>query len=287
MANKMISGFLRDDATLALVVSGGAGGAVDAASVTSTATGDVSATNVQAAIAELASEKQPTSAKGQANGYASLDGSTKVPTAQIPTITAAMVAADVATQAELDLVEVGDRPLWRPSDNNLLYASIDPGLGAGGTAPGAGVAHLVRIPLPKSGTVSTIHWAVFTAGATTANAILGLYSNTGTLIAKTADQSTPMNTTGTKSATLTAEAGQSLSLVSAGINDFIYGAFVIGSAGTMPQLFRGSSNFQNMGQVAADKFRVGTTGTGQTTLPASVTTTALTGGSGMYVLGLS
>lgn len=42
--------------------------------------------------------------KGVANGVASLDGSALVPLAQIPTITAAKVAADVATQAELDAV---------------------------------------------------------------------------------------------------------------------------------------------------------------------------------------
>ena len=67
----------------------GTGGAavwttLTATDVASTATGDVAATTVQAAIAELASEKQAVSAKGAASGYASLDATTKVPVAQLP-----------------------------------------------------------------------------------------------------------------------------------------------------------------------------------------------------------
>ncbi len=64
----------------------GAPGATVASGVTSTATGDVSATTVQGAIAELASEKQPISAKGAASGYAPLDSGSKVPLANLPII---------------------------------------------------------------------------------------------------------------------------------------------------------------------------------------------------------
>src|SRR5262245_20803966 len=61
-----------------------ADGSHSASLIGSTATGDVAATNVQAAIAELASEKQAISAKGTANGYASLDGAGLVRAAQLP-----------------------------------------------------------------------------------------------------------------------------------------------------------------------------------------------------------
>ena len=64
--------------------TGLATGAHAATAISSAATGDVAATTVQAAIAELAAEKQAVSAKGQANGYASLDASSLVPDAQIP-----------------------------------------------------------------------------------------------------------------------------------------------------------------------------------------------------------
>lgn len=64
--------------------TGQAAGAHAATAISSTATGDVAATTVQAAIAELAAEKQAISAKGAVNGYASLDASGLVPTAQLP-----------------------------------------------------------------------------------------------------------------------------------------------------------------------------------------------------------
>ena len=59
-------------------------GDILASGVTVTPVGTVAATDVQSAIQELDSEKQATSAKGQANGYAALDATTQVPIAQIP-----------------------------------------------------------------------------------------------------------------------------------------------------------------------------------------------------------
>lgn len=56
----------------------------DAGDITNVPSGNIAATTVQAAINELDSEKQAISEKGQANGYASLDGAGKVPVAQLP-----------------------------------------------------------------------------------------------------------------------------------------------------------------------------------------------------------
>jgi hypothetical protein len=64
--------------------TGQAAGAHAATAISSTATGQIAATTVQAAIIELEAEKQAVSAKGVANGYASLDASALVPDAQIP-----------------------------------------------------------------------------------------------------------------------------------------------------------------------------------------------------------
>src|SRR5689334_19752964 len=59
MTSSMTGGFLRDDTTGALVVSGGTGGgtATDAASVTVTPAGGIASTDVQAALEELDTEK--------------------------------------------------------------------------------------------------------------------------------------------------------------------------------------------------------------------------------------
>ena len=55
-----------------------------ASEVPNTPAGNIAATDVQAAINELDTEKQALSEKGQANGYASLDAGGLVPAAQLP-----------------------------------------------------------------------------------------------------------------------------------------------------------------------------------------------------------
>lgn len=57
---------------------------VPGANITNTPAGNIAATNVQAALNELDSEKQAISQKGVANGYASLDSGGKVPVSQLP-----------------------------------------------------------------------------------------------------------------------------------------------------------------------------------------------------------
>lgn len=110
-------------------------GAGDAASIESTATGDVAATNVQGAIAELASEKQASSAKGQANGYASLDAGAKVPTVQLPDLSGTY-------QAKTEKAQVNG------------YPSLD----AGGKVP------LAQLPAMSGGGVDYIGaWGAGTA----------------------------------------------------------------------------------------------------------------------------
>jgi len=55
-----------------------------ATNITNTPSGNIASTNVQSALNELDTEKQALSEKAQPNGYASLDGSGKVPIAQLP-----------------------------------------------------------------------------------------------------------------------------------------------------------------------------------------------------------
>lgn len=57
---------------------------LDAEDIPNTPAGNIAATNVQTALNELDTEKQAVSEKGMANGYAGLDGSGKVPVAQLP-----------------------------------------------------------------------------------------------------------------------------------------------------------------------------------------------------------
>lgn len=70
-----------------------------ASEVPNTPAGNIAATNVQAALNELDTEKQAISEKGVANGYASLDESGLVPTAQLPSYVDDVL--EVATYAAL------------------------------------------------------------------------------------------------------------------------------------------------------------------------------------------
>lgn len=129
------------------------------------------------------------------------------PTAPTPAATDADTS--VATTAF-----VGARaPIWTPADNGLVAVTFDPRLSrtaVGGISSGWLVAERVRVGAPA--TVADLIWWISVLGATLSNCYAGLYSGSGTLIAKTADQSAVWTSTGRKVMALTAEAGQSLAL---------------------------------------------------------------------------
>lgn len=131
-----------------------------AAAISVTPTGNIASTDLQAALAELDSEKQATSEKGQANGYASLDGTGKVPSSQIPSptnllavvqdttsVTASIgtsFAAIDATHAKVTftaptsgkvLVEVSGGYLDIPGQADIYVALYEGGVQVAGTAP--------------------------------------------------------------------------------------------------------------------------------------------------------
>lgn len=87
-SNKIVVSTINDGADEDLQINIGSDvfdKSVDTASnVINTPSGNISSTTVQAAINELDAEKQSLSEKGQANGYASLDATGKVPAGQLP-----------------------------------------------------------------------------------------------------------------------------------------------------------------------------------------------------------
>jgi hypothetical protein len=87
-----------------------ANGDYTASQITNVPAGTIAAVTVQAALNELDSEKQAVSAKGNANGYASLDASGKVPNAQLPAlaITDVYTVASQAAMLALSTAEQGD-----------------------------------------------------------------------------------------------------------------------------------------------------------------------------------
>jgi len=93
----------KTDITAAVTSFEGRTGAITAQSddysadqITYTPAGNLAATDAEGAINELDSEKQAVSEKGQANGYAGLDGNGEVPQAQLPSAALASAEADLA-----------------------------------------------------------------------------------------------------------------------------------------------------------------------------------------------
>jgi hypothetical protein len=78
-----------------------------------------------------------------------------------------------------------------PQDQNLLAWTYDPVLQTASTAPGAGVLNLIRVPVYRACPVSSILLEVVGAGSglTSGQNAVGLYGAGGTLIGKSADQS--------------------------------------------------------------------------------------------------
>lgn len=157
--------------------------------------------------------------------------------------------------------------------NGLLGWTFDPAIPSGSTlTPAAGVLNLFRVPWTTTQTVTNIVGAVVTAGATVANAFLGIYNETGLLLAQSADISATLQSTGTK--TIPLASPTSIPATSSG---FVWVGLLIGSAGTFPTFPRGgfTGNFINLGTTAATS-RAGSYSTGQTALPTPLTPASIT-----------
>lgn len=155
---------------------------------------------------------------------------------------------------------------WQPQDHALKAWTQDPaGCGSTGSASTAGVIYLSKVLLRNAGTVSNLYYTVTTAGSglTAGQNLVGLYDSTGTKLVEAADQTTPMSSTGTKTAAITSQA------LAAGS----YYIALLTNGTTPPQFMRGggaSGSALNVGlTVATGRFL--DFGTGQTTLPASIT----------------
>lgn len=158
--------------------------------------------------------------------------------------------------------------LFGAQDHNLLAWTMDPALTQGGTILTAGVLYMARIKLPEDSTVTNLITSVTTGGSTlTSSQNFGaLYTSTGTLVAITADQSASWTGAGAKTMAL---AGGPYALTAG-----TYYAALLANGSTPPTFLRGhgvSTSTLNIGLTAATGARSLTSGTGQTTPPASVT----------------
>lgn len=160
--------------------------------------------------------------------------------------------------------------VWQSSDHNLVAWAYDPALSVnGGTAlSGSGVLHLIKVILRYPATINNVLYQINTAasGLTSGENFVGIYDSTGTRRAVSADLSATWTSTGFYTTAMTAS-------YSAPAGTY-YIAFVVNGT-TGPSLARmnglaGASSAINVGLTAAN-YRYATNGTGNTSLPASIT----------------
>jgi hypothetical protein len=159
--------------------------------------------------------------------------------------------------------------VFQASDHNLIAWSYDPALPTNSLALSTGgVVHLVKVILRYAATINNVLYQVNTAGATLTSGqnFVGIYDSGGTRRAVSADQTTAWGSTGLMTTVMTASYS-----AAAGV---YYIAFVANGT-TGPALARlnglaGAGATINAGLTAAT-YRFATNGSGNTSLPASLT----------------
>lgn len=158
-----------------------------------------------------------------------------------------------------------------PALNGLKAWTYDTAGMTAGTSLGAGILYMTRLTLDVADTITNLHCYITQAGSglTASQNWAGLYTAAGVLVAQTADMSTLW--TGTDSIVMPLT-----STYSAVAGDY-YVAFLANGT-TTPVVGRthtASNRFLNTNLAAADS-RVCLKGSGQTTLPATVTMSGVT-----------
>lgn len=162
----------------------------------------------------------------------------------------------------------------RAEGNELLGWAYDPAHADQGVLLSAGALYTVKVTLPTSATISKLWIVIATAGdtLTTAQNFLALYDSGGTRRAVTADQTTAFG-----SAAILGASVASPYAASAGT----YYIGILSNGSTPPTLMsstlinKSSKSIANANVTAANGYRFGFTGSGQTSTPASITVASI------------
>lgn len=158
---------------------------------------------------------------------------------------------------------------WAPADQGFLAWTLSPALcGGGSLVLTAGTVYLSKVLIRYPFTWSTMWYAVTATGVgTSAGSFAGLYSSAGTLLTGSADIGGNLTAVGAKSTALTAPQALTPSM------GFVWAAVVVNLATTQPGLLRCATNQAGPlnANLSAAQFLGAHNGTGQTSLPASVT----------------
>lgn len=176
----------------------------------------------------------------------------------------------------------------QPRQRGVLAWTMAPEV-AGGFSTGSqiqGIPQYARayFPDPEPVTIGSVCWHIGASDGTVANVFLAVYNAAGTRLGLTANQATASQTLGYKTATLTQDAGQSLT-IAGGQDVYVWIGFVAGTVASGTQfLARGAAGdaaLPNLQQTSPPTF--GSSGTAQTTLPTSITPGSLGVGRAIFV----
>jgi hypothetical protein len=179
-----------------------------------------------------------------------------------------------------------DEARWQPGYNKLLAASFDPGLAVNASPTTNGVISLVKLAMPRSLSVTNILASIGTGGSTltAGQNFAAIYDDSGNRLGVTADQATAWQSTGVK--TMAISGGPVV--VPGGPGRYCFVALL--SNGTTPPQFHRTTNnaaLNNVGLAATDGYRSATSGTGQTSMPATITIGSTASANTLFWVGLS
>jgi hypothetical protein len=180
------------------------------------------------------------------------------------------------TNVQMSAIQAADVPnlingSWLPGSGGSGYLgwNSDPAYGSGGGLTVAGTVYLQRLNFHAATTVTNLIYWVPTLGAgTSTGTFVGLYNSSGTRLTVSSDLATTFNASGTAGAVVCPlGAAQAMSA-----GTFAWAACVFNLATTQPTLLRQQNTAANVnGGLTAANFRWATNGTGQTSLPSSIT----------------
>jgi hypothetical protein len=151
----------------------------------------------------------------------------------------------------------------RPADHGLAAWTQDPATIGNGSAGVSGTVYLAAVYVPKYTTLTKIMWGINTAGsgATAGQNFVGLYSAAGTRLASVGVDA---RVTGT---------GPFTETINVDVTPGLYWVAFLVVASTMPQIYRGGtlSGGLHGANTSGATARFATNGTGQTSLPATIT----------------
>jgi hypothetical protein len=155
---------------------------------------------------------------------------------------------------------------WEASDNTLLLANGDPWDAVNTSLLAAGTVYLSKIIVRTVTLVSNVWFLCNTAGAgASSGSFVGIYSSAGVLLSSSADIGGLLTTAQAVEGALATP-----QLFQAGT--FFWNAIVVNLATTQPSMGRGAgTNISSLLGLTAATARFAINGTGQSSLPASIT----------------